>query len=171
VSKRNTLIPVVAGMAGVAIVGTLAYALSRRALGVARSAVPSADARPASAPHELRESMVVPRRAVPDPLELDLDLDGVFRAPAEDESAEATVHCDVKVPPLASADDAEPASPDDLGAYWLTRATQSERSFSESELVVDLENIADPSDDAEQDEYEYEYESAELTVTDRLRRA
>ena len=166
-SKRNTLISVVAGMAGVAIVGTLAYAFSRRAQSVAR--VASADAQPASSPPRLRESMVVPRRAVPDPLEIDLDLDGVFRAPEEDESAEATVQCDVKVPPLAGADDAEPASPDDLGAYWLTRATQSEHSFSESELVVDLENIADPSEDAGQDEYEYE--NAELAVTGRLRRA
>jgi hypothetical protein len=174
VSKRKTLIPVLAGIAGVAAVGTLAYVLTRRAEGgPARNAREGREgAEPASTRSpELRESMVVPRSAVPDPLEVDLDLDGIFRAAAESELDEATVRCDVKVPPLAGADDAEPPGPDDLGGYWLSRATQSERSFSESELQVDLENVADLRDDAEPDEYEYEYEDEVRAVADRARRA
>jgi hypothetical protein len=106
--------------------------------------------------------MVVPRGSVPDPLEVDLDLDGVFYAP-DVEPEEATVQCDVKVPPLASADDAEPPGPDDLGNFWLSRATQSEHSFSEAELEVDLDNVADISgeganDDAGDDEAEAQSE-------------
>ena len=130
-SKRNTLIPVVAGIAGVAVMGTLAYALSRRAqnAGAPRTARENVQPAPSALP-PLRESMVVPRKAVPDPLEIDLILTAYSGRPADTE--EATVQCDVRVPPLSSADDAEPAGPDDLGSYWLSRATQSERSFSES---------------------------------------
>ena len=69
------------------------------------------------------------------------------------------------MPPLASADDAEPPSPDELGAFWLSRATQSERSFSEGDLDIDLENVADVREVTEPDEYEYDDE--ELTSPDR----
>jgi hypothetical protein len=173
VSKRNILIPVVAGIASTAALGTLAYVLTRLAQsGIApRSA--RADAQRESLglreQPELRESMVVARSAVPDPLEVDLDLDGVFRSPAEIDLDEATARGDVKVPPLASADDAEPSSPDALGAYWLSRATQSEHSFSEGDLDIDLENVADVRDGTEPDEYEHDDE--ELTAPNRAQRA
>jgi hypothetical protein len=142
---------VLLGGLGVAAVGSLAYVLTRRA----RSA-PGSDAAPEAAPDtprvaELRESQVVPRGSVPDPLEVDLGLDGVFRFDA-DVGEEATVQCDTKVPPFASADDAEPPGADDLGNFWLSRATQAEHSFSEAELQVDLENVADISDEGANDD-------------------
>ena len=147
------------GGLGVAAVGSFAYAIARSVRRPAPLRVAPDSARSA----ELRDSMVVPRGSVPDPLEVDLDLDGVFYAP-DLEPEEATVQCDVKVPPFASADDAEPPGADDLGNFWLSRATQSEHSFSESELEVDLNNVADISDEGANDddapsESESEYDS------------
>ncbi len=157
-SKSRALIPALVGIAGVGVVGTLAYAFTRRA---ARAAY--AQAAPASSPRPtLRESMVVPRSSVPEPLTVVLDLDGVFRGEAElepaeaTEATEATVQCDVKLPRPASADDGEPPEADGLGRHWLSRATQAERSLSEGDLDIDLDNVADFRDeDAENDEDEY----------------
>jgi hypothetical protein len=47
-----------------------------------------------------------------------------------------------KPPPPTGADDAEVLEPDAIGADWLSRATQSERSASEADLEADLDNIA-----------------------------
>jgi len=155
VSKSRALIPVLAGIAGVGVVATLAYAFARRAQRAAGVtsvlAAPAWSARPA-----VRESMVVPRGGAPEPLTVVLDLDGVFRGEAELEPAEATVQCDLKLPPPASADDSEPPEADSLGCGWLSRATQSERSLSEGDLDIDLDNVADFRDeDAQDDEDEY----------------
>jgi hypothetical protein len=110
VSKRNILIPVVAGIAGVTAVGTFAYVLTRLVhSGIGpRSVHADAQQEPPRLP-ELRESMVVARNTVPDPLEVDLDIDGIFRSPAESDSDEATVRGDVKLPPLATPDRARRA--------------------------------------------------------------
>jgi hypothetical protein len=56
------------------------------------------------------------------------------------------------VPALAGADDAEPPAPEDLGAYWLTRATDSERSRDESDLELEVEGLPSPDLVAELDE-------------------
>ena len=95
--------------------------------------------------------MVVLRPDLATPEAFDLDLDGVFDASPEDALAYATVRGDTRVPPLASADDSEPPSPEDLGAYWLARATDSERSRDESDLELDVDGLADPGDTADSD--------------------
>jgi hypothetical protein len=151
VSNNRALVPVLAGL-GAAAVGVVVYALSnRRQKGAAAVSEPEAVVSEPEVPAPLRESMVVPRAHVPDPLEVDLDLDGIFRGidDLEGEREEPTVRADVKVPALAGADDAEPPGADELGAYWLSRATQSERSLNEGDLEIDLDNVADLRDEAE----------------------
>jgi hypothetical protein len=98
----------------------------------------------------LRDSTVVPRFGLPGPALAAFDAaadsigNDVFRfADGETEMEEPTVQPDLKVPALASADDAEPPGPDDLGSFWLSRATQSERSLTELDLQPDVEAIAD----------------------------
>ncbi|MES1177351.1 MAG: hypothetical protein ABUL62_23715 [Myxococcales bacterium] len=118
-SNNRALVPVLASL-GAAAVGVVVYAFSGRRQSAAPPA-PNLDAEP------LRESMVVPRAD-----ERDFDWD------------EPTVQADIKVPALAGADDAEPPGPDDLGSYWLSRATQSERSLTELDLKPEVEAIADP---------------------------
>ncbi|HEX3851901.1 MAG TPA: hypothetical protein VHW01_13100 [Polyangiaceae bacterium] len=157
-SKSRALIPVLAGIAGIGMVGTLAYALRRRAQRADQVCAPQAQVERASSPgRSVRESMVVPRSSVPEPVTVVLDLDGVFRGESELEAelAEATVQCDVKLPSPISADDGEPPEADALGAYWLSRATQSERSLSEGDLDIDLDNVADFRDEDAPDEDEY----------------
>lgn len=158
VRNNRALMPVLAGL-GAAAVGVVVYAFSGR--------------RPSSAPlagalEELpeRASGVVPRDEGPRAevvdlrtagalptigdlpmvgagVELDANepLSGDFLV--EDGLEELTVQPDVKVPALASADDAEPPSPDDLGSFWLSGATQSERSLTEQDLQPDIEALAD----------------------------
>jgi hypothetical protein len=80
------------------------------------------------------------------------------------------VQADVKVPALASADDAEPPGPDDLGSYYLSRATQSERSLTELDLEPDVENLADLREQAADElepEEEDEAEERELAAVTR----
>ncbi|HEY5372869.1 MAG TPA: hypothetical protein VIK01_04250, partial [Polyangiaceae bacterium] len=136
---------VLAGIAGLGVVGTVTYAFTRRTRRAAPAAyvqaAPASLARPA-----VRESMVVSRSIVREPLTVVLDLDGVFRGEAELEPAEATVQCDVKLPPPASAD-GEPPEADSAGCYWLSRATQSGRSLSKGDLDIDLDNVADFRDE------------------------
>lgn len=158
VSKSRALIPVLTGIAGVGMIGTLAYAFKRWAQRADRLRAPHAPVEPASsAGRAVRESMVVPRSSVPEPVMVVLDLDGVFRGESELEAepVEATVQCDVKLPSPNSADDGEPPEADALGAYWLSRATQSERSLSEGDLDIDLDNVAEFRDEDAPDEDEY----------------
>ena len=157
-SKNRALVPVLAGL-GAAAVGVVVYALSnRRQKGAALVSEPETVASEPEMPARLRESMVVPRAQVPDPLEVDLDLDGIFRGidDLEGEHEEPTVRADVKVPALAGADDAEPPSADELGAYWLSRATQSERSLNEGDLELDLDNVPELRDEADPEDVEPE---------------
>ena len=143
-SKSRVLIPM---LAGVAALGAVAYAISRPSKRVQASNPSSSAAEPAP-----RESLRVPRGDVPRTADFDLDLDGIFDADPEDALEHATVHADTRIPGLASADDAEPPSPEDLGAYWLSRATDSERSRDESDLELELDGLADPAAGADSDE-------------------
>ena len=161
--SSRPLITVLASFAGATAVGTLSYLFTRRARGAARAGDAGAEPSVASAPvAEARESMVVSRSSVADPLTVVLDLDGIFRGEAELETAELTAQCDVKRPPPVGADDGEPPEADRLGALWLARATESERSLSEADLEIDLDNVPDFHDEAEQVEddeaYHDEYE-------------
>ena len=56
-----------------------------------------------------------------------------------------TVQFLMKAPTLVGSDDGDALDPDDLGADWLARAAQSERSLGESDLDVALDDIPDPS--------------------------
>ncbi len=69
-------------------------------------------------------------------------------APSTSEHDAETVAFLVKAPPISSADDAEALDPDDLGREWLAHAAQSERSASEFEVDIALEDIADPTAEA-----------------------
>lgn len=158
-SKSRAVIPVLASIAGAGAIGTLAYAFARLAKRAAQAPVTHAAAVPASSPRPaMRESMVVARSSVPEPLTVVLDLDGVFRGEAALGPAEATVHCDVRLPSPASADDGEPPQADELGGYWLSRATQSERSLRGGDLDIDLDNAADFRHDQDEDDYGYDEE-------------
>jgi hypothetical protein len=164
VSNNRALVPVLASL-GAAAVGVVAYAFSGRRQ---RSVPPLADVD--SPP--LRESGIVPRAEIADPSLLeavadldaaDLDAEELFPAefPVQDGLEELTVQPDLKVPALASADDAEPPSPDDLGSFWLAGATQSERSLTELDLQPDVETLADLRDElGEKDESEEKDEDA-----------
>jgi len=145
---------------GAAAAGALAYAFSRQSKRALTTASSSAGAEPA-----LRESWRV-LRAAGRAEALALDLDGVFDANSEDALDFVTVHGDTHVPALASADDAEPPAPEDLGTYWLTRATDSERSRDESDLEVEIEGLPTPDDVAESDEQEEREEGEALAVND-----
>jgi hypothetical protein len=176
VFKRNLWLPVLGGITGVVALGAVAYAAQRRARAAARLALTD-QAPPTSL--NLRESMVVPRGGAFDTLEARLDLAGVFSGEADDEtgqlgglseSHEPTAQCDVKVPPLTSANDEEPPGADDLGAYWLSRATESERSTNESDLELELDNIADLQEAAEADEQDLTAAETDLSVAEGGRR-
>lgn len=144
-SKSRVLMPV---FVGAAALGAVAYALSRHNK---RALVPASG--PPDAEPGLRESMRV-LRAARDAEASALDLDGVFEANPDDAMEYATIHADTHVPALASADDAEPPAPEDLGAYWLTRATDSERSLDESDLELELDSLPNLEEEAELDEQE-----------------
>ncbi len=148
-SKSRIWLPVLAGAAAVGV-GALAFVYARRGRGFGQGDQPGEVPPPARA---LRDSMVVPRGHARDRHE-ELDLDGIFSGESEEPEAGPTVQSAVRVPPLVSADDAEPPSPDELGSYWLSRAAQSEHSPSEGELVLDFEDlaIAEPADQEELDE-------------------
>ncbi|MEP7049698.1 MAG: hypothetical protein ABJB12_05065 [Pseudomonadota bacterium] len=142
-SKSKVFIPVVVGAAAL---GAVAYAFSRQSRRAA--ALPRS---PRGAEPALRESMRV-LRGEGSAQAFALDLDGIFDANPEDALEHAVVHGDTHVPALASADDAEPPAPEDLGAYWLSRATDSERSRDESDLELEVDALANPDDDSELDE-------------------
>ncbi len=137
-------------LAGAAAVGALAYVYTRRA----RSGAGRGPANEAPVPASgLRDSEVVPSRAAESELEA-LDLDGVFEGELDGSATELTVQSATRAPPLSGADDGEPPNPDELGAYWLSRAAESEHSPTEGELVLDFDElvIADPGDSDEIDE-------------------
>ena len=143
-SKSSVVIPVLAGIVGVGAIGILAYAFARRPQRATLALVTHAGGAPTSSPRPaLRESIVVPRSPVSN---------RVLRSEAELESAEATVRCNARLPPPASADDGEPPQADELGGYGLSRATQSERRLCEGDLDIDLDDVADPRDDEDEDE-------------------
>jgi hypothetical protein len=149
VSRSKVWVPV---LAGAAAVGALAYAFTRRTR-AGSSVLPSA-ANDAQLP--LRDSMVVSRGEALGPLG-ELDLDGVFDGDSDESlglDEGPTAQSIPRVPALASADDAEAPSPDDLGAFWLQRAAQSEHSLSESELMVDIDelSLAAPGEEEDIDE-------------------
>ncbi|MEO7036758.1 MAG: hypothetical protein ABI548_22600 [Polyangiaceae bacterium] len=142
-SKSSVLIPV---LAGAAALGAVAYAFSRPSKRVPASTPSSGFAEPAS-----RDGALVALDGAPGIEDFGLDLDGIFDANPDDALEHATVHADTRAPVLASADDAEPPSPEDLGAYWLSRATDSERSRDESDLELEIEDLADPADSIDTD--------------------
>ncbi len=149
-SRNNVWMPVLAGAAAVA---ALAYAFTRK----------SRNARPPKAANDVqslepaqRSSMVVPRDELREQL-AELDLDGVFEGDSDEPlgvAALTTAQSTPRVPQPAGADDAEAPSPDDLGAFWLTRAAQSEHSLSEGELMLDIDelSLAAPDEEDEIDE-------------------
>jgi hypothetical protein len=78
--------------------------------------------------------------SLPDPAVLDLDLDGVF-AGDDAEIELPTVQRAVKVPLPMGGDDAEAVASSEIGRDWLSRATESERSLTEADLEIDLDDI------------------------------
>lgn len=95
---------------------------------------------------------MVAQSASSDALDVALDLDGIFDA-ATDEAAGVTVRSSERVPLASAGDDEDPPGPDDLGRAWLYQATQSEHSFTEAELSIDLDDLAaDDASDAGEDQ-------------------
>jgi hypothetical protein len=133
------------------VVAALAYVATRRAGGAVdrrRRSTLKAQAAPAPLPASAELPL-----GPPDPLELDLE--ELFDIQASDA---VTAQPHERVPAAANADDAEAPSADDLGANWLSHATQSELSSRPADLVPDLENIADPQRPNEDQEQEEEQE-------------
>jgi len=113
------------------------HALERSALGAA----PVADARPPTAPDWQTLRGQTTRDPAPDPLDLAMNLSGMF----DGQSAAGrplTARPNDHVPPPMSPDDEEAPSADDLGVAWLLQATQSEHSASASDLAPEIENLA-----------------------------
>jgi hypothetical protein len=149
VSRSKVWVPV---LAGAAAVGALAYAYTRRT----RSGSSAFSSAANDVQSTLRDSMVVPRGEALGPL-AELDLDGVFEGDSDEPLAPTvspTAQSVPRVPALSSADDAEAPSPDDLGTFWLQRAAQSEHSLSESELMIDIDelSLAAPGEEEDIDE-------------------
>ena len=83
------------------------------------------------------------RGSLPDPLDVAMNLDGIFDADADDDNSEAvlTARPDQHLPHPVSADDEDAPGPDDLGPAWLAQATQSERSLREADLTPELDEL------------------------------
>jgi hypothetical protein len=122
------------------------------------SAPPVADAPPLSAPDWERLTVHSTRGSTPDPLDIAMNLDGIFDGQSEDGLA-LTVRPSERVRAPFGGDDEEAPNADDLGVAWLTQATQAEHSLRESDLTPELENIAllDQADSVE----EYEANAAD----------
>ncbi len=106
------------------------------------------------------------RGSNPDPLDIAMNLDGIFEGQSESGSA-LTVRSIDHLPAPLGGDDEEAPSADDLGLAWLTKATQAEHLVGESDLKLEIENLgfaeeteSDEADtaqaelDDEQDEHE-----------------
>jgi len=99
------------------------------------------------------------RASTPDALDIAMSLDGIFDGQSEDGRA-PTVRPHVRVPAPFGGDDEEAPGADDLGLAWLMQATQTENSLTESDLTLEIENMAlseDPDSEVEaegQDEHE-----------------
>ena len=112
------------------------HALERSALGAA----PVADARPLSAPDWALGGEPT-RDSTPDPLDLAMNLSGIFDGQSAAGGA-LTARPNDHVPPPASPDDEQAASADDLGVAWLMQATQAEHSARGSDMAPEIENLA-----------------------------
>ncbi|MEI9937926.1 MAG: hypothetical protein WDO69_11975 [Pseudomonadota bacterium] len=106
-----------------------------------RNAPAAADVPPLTAPDWETLSVHSVRGSTPEPLDLAMNLDGVFDGQSED-GLVLTVRPSDRVPPPRSGDDEEAPSADDLGLAWLTHATEAEHSLSESDLTPEIEDIA-----------------------------
>ena len=130
-AKSKVILSALAASAGVA---ALAYAVSRRArrLRHAQAFHQTAAAEPA---RDLTQSGALPRS---------------FESVSADENEppEPTAQISARPPAPIGADDVEGLDPEEIGADWLARATQSERSASESDLELELENLAAPLGDS-----------------------
>ena len=105
------------------------------------------------------------RGSVPDPLDVALNLEGIFDAEYES-TPELTVRPDLHLPRPLGGDDEDAPGADDLGRAWLSQATLAERSLRVSDLVPELDDIAasagddDRAGDDEEDEEDEEEERA-----------
>ena len=168
VSNKNRLLTIVLSAAALA---GLTYGVTRRGLqrrslhSSASHTLASGQRAPLTADFSPVDSETPSARATrpstPDPLDVAMNLDGLFDAPV-DESA-LTVRTSEHVPLPLGGDDRESPDADDLGLAWLAQATQAEYSMREADLVPALEDIAfaeqdaDPEEDADpapQDEHE-----------------
>lgn len=144
VSKKIGLVTILLGASAVA---ALAYGVTRRS-GPKRAA----ETRPSAASGlawrgsgeseaELLMKAEHELGTAPDPLDLALNLDGIFETESVSSDALSVQFSD-RVPLPTNGDDQDPPSPDDLGRTWLEQATESEPSLSVAELTPELENLS-----------------------------
>lgn len=147
-SSKARLFTLVAGAAALAglTYGFGRLALRPRSLGASSSAqrAPLTELKAEASTPEAWERALVAQSAPSDALDLALDLDGIFAASAD--TSGVTARSSDRVPPPSSGDDGDPPSPDSLGRAWLSQATQSERSFTETDLSLSVEDLAAPED-------------------------
>ena len=93
-----------------------------------------------SAQRDWERELARPRGSTPEPLDVALNLDGIFDAELDD--SELTVRPSDHVRGPLNADDEDPPSPDDLGRAWLSQATEAERSATEDDLIANVDEIA-----------------------------
>jgi len=135
VAKSKVIFSALAAGASVAV---LAYAVTRRS-------------------RRLRHAQAFHQTDLAEPVG-DLEQTGAPRplasvsAQDEIEPPEPTAQVSARPPALVGADDVEALDPEEIGADWLARATQSERSASESDLELELENLAAPLDEDTEEE-------------------
>ena len=79
------------------------------------------------------------RGSMPDPLDVAMNLDGIFDGDSDSDAL--TARPDQHLPHPLSADDEDAHGPDDLGPAWLAQATQSERSLREADLTPELDEL------------------------------
>jgi hypothetical protein len=134
VAKSKVIFSALAASAGVA---ALAYAVTRRSRRLRHAQAFHQTAAPEPA-RELAQPSALPR--------------SIASVGTEDEPPEPTAQLSARPPAPLGADDVEALDPEEIGADWLARATQSERSASESDLELELENLAAPLDDSADEE-------------------
>jgi len=136
VAKSKVIVSALAASAGVAV---LAYAVTRRS-------------------RRLRHAQAFHQPELTEPVgELAQSSSALPRSPAsvsavENEPPEPTAQISARPPAPIGADDVEALDPEEIGADWLARATQSERSASESDLELELENLAAPLEESADEE-------------------
>ncbi len=144
-SKTTRMLTV---LAGATALGGLTYTIGRIAMrprashaAIARASARTARAVQRAANAEPWQNALRTSVSGSDALDRALDLDGLFDAEPLSE-ADVTVQLQGKLPHAASADDADPPGPDDLGKAWLEQATESEHSLREADLAPELENLS-----------------------------